>query len=187
VEAPLSIVVLPRRAPAVPERHPDHPAGSRLAPLPHDALALIAEGLAKSARFDTLPLDSGEERRYLRLLETPSYDAWLIAWRATGTLQLHDHGGSTGAVHVAEGELVETYTDSQSRHPLRSRVITAGSPALVPSDRIHEVWNPGPDQALSVHVYSPPLTAMTFYDHRPERFLAPLRTRRGDLATLDDG
>ena len=35
-----------------------------------------------------------------------------------------------------------------------------------------------------MHVYSPPLTAMTFYD---PRLLTPIRTERGDLADLEDG
>jgi predicted metal-dependent enzyme (double-stranded beta helix superfamily) len=116
----------------------------------------------------------------------PAYDAWLIAWGSTSVLQLHDHGGSFGVVHVVEGELVETYTDRRSRNPLRSRLVAAGDTLEVPSTCIHEVWNTHADPALSVHVYSPPLTTMTFYDHRPEHYLEPLRTARGDLATLEE-
>jgi hypothetical protein len=151
------------------------------------ALADIAEGLARTATYDAVPLGPGQARRYLRLLETASYDAWLIAWGSTGIAQLHDHGRSRGAVRVADGELVETFTDARRRSPLRSRVIGPDTTLAVPSTCIHEVWNPGPAQALSVHVYSPPLTAMTFFDHRPDHFLEPVRTSRGDLATMEDG
>jgi hypothetical protein len=149
------------------------------------ALADIAEGLAATARYEAVPLGPGLTRRYLRLLETPSYDAWLIAWGSTGMLQLHDHGGSRGVVRVADGELVETYTDAGRREPLRSRVIGPATTVAVPSTSIHEVWNARPALALSVHVYSPPLTTMTFYDHRPDHFLEPVRTSRGDLASME--
>ena len=54
----------------------------------------------------------------------------------------------------------------------------------VPSHRVHEVCNLGPTDAVSIHVYSPRLTAMTFFDHRDERFLTPLRTERSDLHQL---
>ncbi len=35
--------------------------------------------------------------------------------------------------------------------------------ALTPT-RVHEVWTPGSHPALSVHVYSPRITTMTFFD-----------------------
>jgi len=38
------------------------------------------------------------------------------------------------------------------------------------------VWNVGPAEALSVHVYSPRVTSMTFFERDPANFLAPLRT-----------
>jgi hypothetical protein len=43
---------------------------------------------------------------------------------------------------------------------------------------VHEVWNDGPGEALSVQVYSPRVTSMTFFDSDPDRFLTPLRTIR---------
>jgi hypothetical protein len=45
---------------------------------------------------------------------------------------------------------------------------------------VHEVWNPGPSDAMSVHVYSPPLSTMTFFDHDGDHFLEPLRTEHAD-------
>jgi hypothetical protein len=60
--------------------------------------------------------------------------------------------------------------------------VAAGRSLAIGPTRIHGVWNPGPANALSVHVYSPPLTAMTFYD---PRLLTPLRTERGDMGALE--
>ena len=114
-------------------------------------------------------------RRYDKLLATEDYDVWLIAWAASGALELHDHGGSIGVVRVVAGELVETFSDLVDRHPLRSATIGAGQSVALPATRVHEVWNPGPAPALSLHIYSPPLASMTFYDDRPASFLVALR------------
>ena len=53
-------------------------------------------------------------------------------------------------------------------------------------DHIHDVVNSGPRQALSIHVYSPRLRSMTFYENRPDRGLAAVRTEvaRPDLVLV---
>ena len=58
----------------------------------------IAEGLARSVSADQLP--SGTGRRWVRLLGTRSYDAWVIGWPPGTGLDLHDHGESSAAVGV---------------------------------------------------------------------------------------
>jgi hypothetical protein len=167
-----------------------HPSGTaRVAVMAPDVLDALAIRLAMTVGPDDLAVDDvvdgGQIRRHRQLVLTPAYDAWLIAWGPSSLLELHDHGGSIGAVQVVRGELIEMYSDVVRPHPLRSRTIGRGSGFAVPATRAHEVWNPGPWPALSVHVYSPPLAAMTFFDHHPERFLRPLRTEYGDAASLD--
>jgi len=151
-----------------------------------DVLFAIAAGLARSVTGTELPLAPGQGRAYARLLATPQYEAWLIAWAPAGGLDLHDHGGSEGAVHVARGRLTEAYADPASAGALRTRVLTAGVGVDVPAPRVHEVWNPGPGAALSVHVYSPPLTAMTFFDRTADGALVPSGTRHGDVVSLEE-
>jgi hypothetical protein len=152
-----------------------------LPPLPK-LLADIAAGLACSIaaggqdEFEEAEREDGDLRRFARLLHTPAYEAWLIAWEAAADLELHDHGGSQGAFHVVEGALVEAHSDLADRAPLQTLVLGPGEGRDVTPTRVHRVWNPGPARAVSVHVYSPPLTSMTFYDDQPGTFLAPLRT-----------
>lgn len=126
--------------------------------------------------FEEIEWHAGDLRRFARLLHTPAYEAWLIAWEAAADLELHDHGGSQGAFHVVEGALVEAQTDLTEPAPLRTLPIGTSEGRQVPATRVHRVWNPGPGRAVSVHVYSPPLSSMTFYDDRPDAFLVPLRT-----------
>jgi Cysteine dioxygenase type I len=126
--------------------------------------------------FEEIEWHAGNLRRFAHLLRTPAYEAWLIAWEAAADLELHDHGGSQGAFHVVEGALVEAHTDLTEPAPLRTLPIGTGESRQVPATRVHRLWNPGPGRAVSVHVFSPPFSSLTFYDDRPDAFLVPLRT-----------
>lgn len=141
-----------------------------------EVLSAIAAGLAGSIEPESVSFEGIASRRYVRLLQTARYDAWLIAWAPAADLELHDHGGSSGAFHVVRGELIEAHTDLTTLRPLESISLTAGETRQVNRTRVHRVWNPGPANAVSVHVYSPPLTSMNFYDDCPGSYLELLRT-----------
>jgi len=98
--------------------------------------------------------------------ESAAFEAWVIGWPPDGRLELHDHGGSRGVVTVVAGSLVETSVARfGERLTLRTRMVSAATrPLAIGVDRIHDVTNPGPGAALSVHVYSPRLTSMTFFE-----------------------
>ena len=98
-----------------------------------------------------------QERDAVRIYLTDAADAWLIAWPADHSTTPHDHGDSAGAVTVISGELYETSADG-ARHRLASGDVT-----FIPPGAVHDVGTAG-SVALSLHVYSPPLTAMNFYD-----------------------
>ena len=143
-----------------------------------DVLCAIASGLAAV----TLPWElstghSPSERRYARLLSTPEYEAWVICWPAGTILDLHDHGGSAGAFTVVSGQLDETIViDGRVEHQRYESGQTASfGPALV-----HAVANRGTGLATSVHVYSPPLEVMDYYDSNDDGdFVAVLRDPGG--------
>jgi hypothetical protein len=163
---PLSVPLLAARVPDVEASsarslHPS--AGRRIAPLSPDTLRSMAAGLAAPLTGDELRAPAGQDRSFTRLLSTEAYEAWLIAWSPASALDLHDHGGSHGALHVVRGRLAERYADRSEPDRVRTRRLRAGSGIHVPSTRIHEVWNPSSSVAVSVHVYSPPLADMTFY------------------------
>ncbi len=74
------------------------------------------------------------------------------------------------------GSLVEISTDLLERGPLRTTHLTTGSRKSFGPLHVHEVWNPSGATAYSVHVYSPPLSQMSFYDGTRAPGLTPLRT-----------
>jgi predicted metal-dependent enzyme (double-stranded beta helix superfamily) len=107
------------------------------------------------------------QRRTWRLMaRTPDFDAWLIAWPRGGRVELHDHGTAAGAVSVISGTLVEAvpWRDDTGRLTLVRHELWAGATLGFDVGHIHDVTNEADGHALSLHVYSPALTSMTFYD-----------------------
>src|SRR4051812_20252707 len=102
-------------------------------------------------------------RRWLELESNDRFDAWPIAWGIDSQLAAHDHGGSDGAVHVLRGGLVEWYRDRGDRAAWTVRELVPGRSVAIPATRVHEIHQAGPEAAVSLHVYSPPLRALRAY------------------------
>jgi Cysteine dioxygenase type I len=146
----------------------------------------VAADHVLSGRYDRLLPVSGppaDERWFTRLHGDDELDVWLISWAPERSTELHDHGGSLGALTVVSGALSETRWDGDS---LRERRLGAGDQAGFPLGWVHDVvWAPttpvtvkGP--TLSVHAYSPPLTAMSYYDVTDRNTLRRNRTELTD-------
>ena len=122
----------------------------------------IAAGLAAVTAPWELTAPVSGDRSYQLLLATELYDAWVIHWPAGTGLDAHDHGGSTGAFAVVSGELAETRHATDGTRTVRR--VRAGESVAFDAAAIHAVSNDGSQGATSVHVYSPPLGAMSFYE-----------------------
>jgi Cysteine dioxygenase type I len=139
----------------------------------------IAEGLARSVSAGQLP--PGGERRWIRLLDTRSYDAWLIGWPPGTGLDLHDHGESSAALCVVEGSLDEHHLSPLPPGGVMTRQLGAGDALAFGSAHVHAMHNSSDVEALSVHVYSPPLSTMTFFEQGAGSQLFPLDAALVDL------
>ena len=98
----------------------------------------------------------GAERDAVRLLVNDVFDVWLIGWPPHHSTTRHDHGSSLGIVLVVDGELHEATNFASKR-------LRAGEVTVVAPGAVHDV-STAESTALSLHVYSPPLTEMNFYD-----------------------
>ncbi len=148
-------------------------------PLPPDVLAdLAARAGRRLARFDPDPVAPPGGRWHVRLRVTDHYDVWLIGWGVDSRVELHDHGDSAGAISVVRATLTEH--TPRPGGGFRSHAITTGALHPFAAGAPHDVANEGPDTAMSVHVYSPPLTSMTYYDANA----TPVRTETIDLPGL---
>jgi hypothetical protein len=148
-----------------------------------------------SGRYDHLLPAGGvpiDERWFTRLHGDDELDVWLISWVPDKSTELHDHGGSLGALTVVSGALAETRWDADR---LKRRRLTAGDQAGFPLGWVHDVvWSPEPTHVagavadvagpaaptLSVHAYSPPLTAMSYYEVTERNTLRRDRTELTD-------
>jgi hypothetical protein len=141
----------------------------------------VASRLAPAVRWPGAP---ATQRREWRLMaRTPDIDAWLIAWPSGGKVDLHDHGHSTGAVSVISGALVEAVPrrDDTGRLSLVRHELAAGVTLGFGAGHVHDVTNESEQQALSLHVYSPALTSMTFYEVTGDQLVVR------EVAWTDDG
>ena len=139
-------------------------------PAIHQLVASAAlQAVARSrAYIDSARLDLGApaagERCWVRLANSRTFDAWLIAWGRDSDIPAHDHGPSAAALQLLEGSLIELSRSPAATRHWVARELTPGKTLEVPSGHIHHVANPGPDIAVSLHVYSPPLADLTFHD-----------------------
>jgi hypothetical protein len=139
-----------------------------------------------SGRYDHLLPAAGipaSDRWFTRLHSDDELDVWLISWVPGETTELHDHSGSLGAMTLLSGALHEfRWTGDQ----LRRRRLTAGDQAAFPLGWVHDVtWAPfgagsSNVSTLSVHAYSPPLTAMSYYEITERDTLRRIRTELTD-------
>jgi Cysteine dioxygenase type I len=149
-----------------------------------------------SGRYDHLVPTGGvpiDDRWFARLYGDDEVDIWLISWVPGHSTELHDHGGSLGALTLLSGSLDEFRWDGER---LRLRRLQAGDQAGFPLGWVHDVvWAPtrsapsvprttlpaGPQgPTLSVHAYSPPLTVMSYYEVTGQQTLRRRRTELTD-------
>lgn len=150
-----------------------------------------------SGRCDHLLPEGGvpeSQRWFTRIHGDDELDIWLISWVPGHPTELHDHGGSLGALTVVSGSLSEYRWDGKA---LRRRRLDAGDQAGFPLGWVHDVvWAPrpvtvpvtglpgvrapAPPPTLSVHAYSPPLSAMSYYDVTDRKTLRRSRTELTD-------
>jgi predicted metal-dependent enzyme (double-stranded beta helix superfamily) len=111
---------------------------------------------------DIVRFDAGQ-RWYHRLDLTDEYEVWLLSWLPGQHTGFHDHGEAVGAFAVALGRLAEC-TVPAVRPRARSRTFAAGRIRPFGAGHVHDMVNACAAPAVSVHAYSPPLTAMRRYE-----------------------
>lgn len=128
-------------------------------------LLAIATDLA--TRRDVWPSEirfDPDRRWYTRLPLDEAAQSWLLSWLPGQGTGLHDHGDAAGVFVVVEGELRETCVTGSDRGMCETvRTFTAGQARPFGSHHVHDVVNPGPAPAVSLHVYTPALTTMRRY------------------------
>lgn len=134
-------------------------------------LARIARTIAATpGRWQSLVRYDESERWYTRLRATDDYEVWLLSWLPGQGTGVHDHGGSAGALAVAQGQLDETVFTRQPVNLGGPARVTESTQRYAPgqvrpfgSRHTHNVANNTDLPAVSVHVYAPALHRMNRY------------------------
>ena len=132
---------------------------------PRRLLTLASELAARREVWPAeIRFDPGR-RWYAKLPVDGDVEAWLLTWLPGQGTGLHDHGEAAGAFVVVDGSLRETTVVPRPDGGVRGVVRTFGADEVRPFGawHVHDVVNPGPELAVSVHVYAPALTTMRRY------------------------
>jgi predicted metal-dependent enzyme (double-stranded beta helix superfamily) len=138
---------------------------------PAGLLALAEELAARPDLWGDHVRHDERRRVYTRIHRDPVLDVWLICWSGTQDTGLHDHDLSSGAVRVVRGSVAEERL-ALGQPELTVTEYPAGGGFRFDASRIHNVRHAGADAATSLHLYSPPLWRMGYYEVSEDGSLA---------------
>ncbi len=128
---------------------------------------------AERSLWEDIVVHDPDARWYTVVHRATGFDVWLLSWTPSQDTDWHDHGGSSGSFAVADGVLEERYRRGAWGRTAR-RLLAAGQAASFGPAHVHNVSHDAAVSApaTSIHAYSPPLVAMTYYDLTPTGLVA---------------
>jgi cysteine dioxygenase len=102
-----------------------------------------------------------------RLHRGPAYEALLMCWSSGQASPIHDHAGSSCAFRILDGTASETIfslTDQGAVTPTAASCFSTGYVCAAEDADIHRVTNEQSCELVTLHIYSPSLASMKFYD-----------------------
>ena len=157
------MILLPAGGRTAVAQHPHPAAPGQPHRLPARLGQLVGQIAADQGRWRQLVRFTEPQRWYQRLELADDYEIWLLSWLPGQHTGFHDHGQAMGAFTVASGRLAER-TVAAGQRQARSRPVAAGTVRSFGSEHVHDVHNTSARPAVSIHAYSPPLTAMRRYE-----------------------
>lgn len=126
---------------------------------------------ARDDLYEDLIVDDEEQRWWLLLYQSEAFEVKLLTWERHQSSNWHDHGGSSGAFVVARGTLVERH-GAPDHVSIEAARFSTGDYASFAPGYVHDILFESGKPAVSIHVYSPPLSGLTIYDSSPYGFIA---------------
>lgn len=152
------------------------PTASPTSPTPFQPARIAGDLAARPSLWRPRVRFETPDRWYTRLVEAEEHEVWLLTWLPGQGTEIHDHGNSSGAFTVVQGELTErVFRAKGTTHPPERSLAVGDARAFGPRC-VHQVVNTGNRPAVSLHVYGPALATMSYYRQEPDGRLALHRT-----------
>jgi cysteine dioxygenase len=94
------------------------------------------------------------------------YDIYLICWKPNQKSLIHDHPENGCLLKVLKGELIEEIYEKidDKFKKIRRNIMSEGNISYQEGKSgLHKVLNNSKNKSISLHIYSPPNSKMTFY------------------------
>lgn len=106
------------------------------------------------------------------LCRTPRFDMLILGWRSGQSSTIHDHISSLNCTRVISGTLQQRLfravdVDKSGKRAVKlieDERVAAGGMTRLDAGGIHQMGNPGPQELVTLHVYSAPLSVITVYE-----------------------
>jgi mannose-6-phosphate isomerase-like protein (cupin superfamily) len=121
---------------------------------------------ASPERWAHLVRHADDARVYEQIWDDDEVNAWVICWSEDQDTGFHDHDESAAGIAVVSGRVREERLTIGSA-PL-ARELGPGCAFTLPPVAIHRVLHAGEGPAVTIHVYSPPLTRTGAYTVGPD-------------------
>jgi cysteine dioxygenase len=127
-----------------------------------DRISVSTEDIQRRARFS--------DHRYARNLvyKTDRFEVMIMCWHAGQRSSIHDHAGSLGGLKILRGALTESLFEKAPNGMIKSLSsidYAIGETRVEETSLIHQISNlqAANGQAISLHIYAPPLMRMNVY------------------------
>lgn len=102
---------------------------------------------------------SCEDRHAALIEKNEVFESWLLCWDVGNDTGWHDHDGSSIGIFVQSGVIEEAMPTIKGEH---NALIEEGQGVCHDGNVIHRM-KPHGQRAISIHVYSPPLSSIGIY------------------------
>ncbi|MDX9751721.1 MAG: cysteine dioxygenase family protein [Flavobacteriales bacterium] len=122
---------------------------------------------------DLAPYFRWNSRHYTRtcVIRNHAFELLVVCYEPGQRTSIHDYDSETAWVHPVVGEVVEErYVQRAGTGALQlvqeSRLRPGMLGALTRESSIHRFINPGPERAVTLNLYAPPMSKWRVYDQR---------------------
>jgi quercetin dioxygenase-like cupin family protein len=115
---------------------------------------------------------SSEGRAVQRIYASHLSDVLLVCWEPGQKSSYHNHDISESVVIVLQGELIFCGSDHE-------RCVSVNGIVITPRYVYHQIRNDGPERAVTLHIYTPPLTGDVSWPFR-DRTISPIDGHRSN-------